>query len=351
MSTAAYPLKLRPIYKEKVWGGRTLEQKLGRDLPGADDAPIGESWELVDLASTSASGGGGDAAFSTIDNGPLAGRTLHAVLADDAARDAVLRDLPLSPDGGFPILLKYLDANANLSVQVHPSPAYAAEHPEAKLKSEAWYIVAVEPGAKIYKGIAAGTTPDDLRAALEKNTDEAVVPLLEAFEVSPGECHYLPSGTCHALGGGILVAEVQTPSDTTFRVYDWGREGRELHVDAAIECSTFGPADSSRFEPGTETDGPGGSKSIALVRCEHFGIDRHEAPAGFTDTAGAGSTGPVAWMVLSGSLTLAGGGESVACGAGDTLLLPAAMGDGHLEVTADAAWLEVTFPAGDARLA
>ena len=350
MSTAAYPLKLKPIYKEKVWGGRTLEHKLGRELPGASDAQIGESWELVDLASTSASGGGGDAAFSTIENGPLAGKTLHEVLAEDVHAREILRDLPLSESGGFPILLKYLDANDNLSVQVHPSEAFAAEHRDAKIKSEAWYIVAVEPGAKIYKGITAGTTPDDLRAALEKNTDDAVVPLLESFEVTPGECHYLPSGTCHALGGGILVAEVQTPSDTTFRVYDWGREGRELHVDAAIECSTFGPADSSQFEPGTETAGPGGSTSRALVRCEHFGIDRHEAPAGFGDTAGGG-TGPVAWMVLSGTLTLAGGGEAVTCAAGDTLLLPAALADGRVEVTADASWLEVAFPAADRRLA
>lgn len=347
MSTAAHPLKLTPIYKEKVWGGRTLERKLGRDLPGGSDAAIGESWELVDLASTSASGGGGDAAFSVIANGPFAGRTLRDVLADETTGEAILRGLPLSPDGGFPILLKYLDASANLSVQVHPSPAYAAAHPEAKLKSEAWYIVAVEPGAKIYKGITAGTTPDDLRAALAENTDEAVVPLLESFEVSPGECHYLPSGTCHALGGGILVAEVQTPSDTTFRVYDWGREGRELHVDQAIECSTFGPADSSRFEPGTVTEGPEGSRSTSLVRCEHFGIDRHEAPAGFSDTAGAAAGGPTAWMLLSGGLTLRGGGQSVDAAAGDTLLLPAALEDATVEVTREATWLEVTFPAAD----
>ena len=356
MPTAAHPLKLRPIYKEKVWGGRTLAQKLGRDLPGASDVKIGESWELVDLASTSASGGGGDAAFSVIDNGPHAGKTLHDLLADEGAKDDILRGLPLSPAGGFPILLKYLDASENLSVQVHPSPEYAAEHEDAKLKSEAWYIVAAEPGSKIYKGITAGTTPEALRAALERNSDEAVVPLLESFEVSVGECHYLPSGTCHALGAGILVAEVQTPSDTTFRVYDWGRgrgggQARELHVNAAIECSTFGPADSGRFEPGTEVDGPAGSTFKRLVACEHFEIARHAAPAGFEDGAGATSAGPMALMLLDGELTLTGGGEIVACGAGDTLLLPAALTDGRLSVTADATWLEVTFPAADTRLA
>ena len=236
-------------------------------------------------------------------------------------------------------------------MQVHPSPEYAEKHEDAKLKSEAWYIVATEPGAEIYKGIAEGTTPDDLRAALEKNTDEAVVPLLESFEVTPGECHYLPSGTCHALGRGILVAEVQTPSDTTFRVYDWGREGRELHVEQAIECSHFGPAEASRFEPGTEVSGPTGSSVKRLVACEHFEIARHGAPAGFEDAAGSTSAGPLALMLLEGELTLTGGGETLACSAGDTLLLPAALTDGRLSVTADATWLEVTFPAADTRLA
>ncbi|MEE9405486.1 MAG: type I phosphomannose isomerase catalytic subunit, partial [Algisphaera sp.] len=185
-----YPLKFAPVYKEKVWGGRSLE-RLGRDLPGDAKNLIGESWELVDLATTSASGGGGGAERSGVANGPLASQTLSQVI--DAYGPALHGDLPLTESGGFPILLKYLDASAHLSVQVHPSPAYAATHADAFLKSEAWYIVDCDPGAVIYKGIKEGVTPDQLRSALTKNTNDAVVPVMFEVPVAPGDCHYLPS--------------------------------------------------------------------------------------------------------------------------------------------------------------
>ncbi len=350
MTTAAppnYPLLLQPIYKEKVWGGRTLE-RLGRDLPGDADAKIGESWELVDLAQTSASGGGGGAESSVVANGPLAGQTLGQLVAKHQAD--LLGDVPLSNEGGFPLLLKYLDASQNLSVQVHPSAAYAAQHDDAFLKSEAWYIVDCEPGAVIYKGIQPGVTPDQLRAALESNTDEAVVPLMISVPVTPGDIHYLPSGTCHALGGGILVAEVQTPSDTTFRVYDWGRTGRELHVEPALQCIDFGPADTDRYQPGTVLD-DGPVHTARLVACEHFRIDRVQCPAGQTADFPAGQ--PVALMLLDGTVALtADGAEPVRATRGDTALLPAAASGLAATPDADAVWLEVTFPAaGQTRLA
>ncbi|MEM1447390.1 MAG: type I phosphomannose isomerase catalytic subunit [Planctomycetota bacterium] len=340
--TPLYPLKFSPIYKEKVWGGRTLEG-LGRTLP-SPKAMVGESWELVDLATTSASGGGGGSERSTITNGPLAGQTLAQVIAD-YGRDA-MGDLPLSDDGGFPILLKYLDANQHLSVQVHPSPEYAAAHDDAFLKSESWYIVAAKPDALIYKGIKEGVTPEQLRDAIATNTDEAVVPLMIEVPVKAGDCHYVPSGTCHALGAGILVAEVQTPSDTTYRVYDWGRTGRELHVDQAIECIHFGPADVSEFELFTALPSKnGGATMERLVVCEFFRIDKVTAVAGFEDTAGEDQ--PTVWMVLEGQGEITGGGETVAFEPGDTVMLPPKMIDGQVTVTSDAQWLEVSFPQAD----
>ena len=339
-----YPLKFKPIYKEKVWGGRTLET-LGRDLPGDAGTAIGESWELVDLASTSASGGGGGAERSTIANGPLAGRTLGEVI--DSRGNAVLGHLPLSPGGGFPILLKFLDASENLSVQVHPSPEYAEQHEDAHLKSEAWYIVAAEPGAVIYKGIREGVTPEQLRQAIEKNTDEAVVPLMVEVPVKAGDCHYLPSGTCHALGAGILVAEVQTPSDTTFRVYDWGRTGRELHVEPAMQCITFGPAETAGHEPMTPLgDRHRGAAVTRMVTCEYFRMDRVEADAGFEDAAGQSE--PTVWMVISGRGTLTcESADDTPFGPGDTVLLPPAMSGGRVRVDEDAVWIEVGFPQAD----
>lgn len=233
--TDLYPLLFEPIYKEKVWGGRSFE-KLGRTLPGDEGAGIGESWEIADLATTSVSGGGGNAEFSVVANGALQGRSIRELMqqyGDELLGEGVRP----SDDGGFPLLIKFLDAKENLSVQVHPSPEYAAAHGDAYLKSEAWYIIDHEPGAVIYKGLAPGTTPEMLRAALEANTDEAVVPLLNAIPAKKGDCHYLPSGTLHALGAGVLVAEVQTPSDTTYRVYDWGRTDRELHIEQAMACT------------------------------------------------------------------------------------------------------------------
>ncbi len=359
--TPNYPLLLRPIYKEKVWGGRTLE-RLGRELPGNADTRIGESWELVDLAKTSASGGGGDSALSVIANGRLKGKALRDLLANDGTRSALLGDLPLSPEGGFPLLLKYLDASENLSVQVHPSAAYAAAHDDAFLKSEAWFIVDCDPGAVIYKGIQAGVTPKQLRAALAKNTDEAVVPLMITVPVRPGDCHYLPSGTCHALGGGILVAEVQTPSDTTFRVYDWGRTGRELHVDAAMQCIDFGPADTGKFEPNAVVADPGPPRPAGVLRfpavrgvrrvvCEYFRIDHYEADAHARHDLPAGEV--LAVMLLSGEMTIEShGGDPLPAPAGATLLIPAAARGVELQASENSVFLLISFPqAGQTRLA
>ncbi|MEO1236860.1 MAG: type I phosphomannose isomerase catalytic subunit [Planctomycetota bacterium] len=343
--TSLYPLKFGPVYKEKVWGGRTLQRSLGRDLPGSD-TPIGESWELVDLATTSASGGGGGAERSTVTNGPLAGQTLARVIADHGR--AVLGDLPLSDGGGFPILLKYLDANENLSVQVHPSPEYAEAHDDAFLKSESWYIVSAAPGSVIYKGIREGVTPEQLRAAIETNTDEAVVPLMIEVPVKAGDCHYVPSGTCHALGAGILVAEVQTPSDTTYRVYDWGRTGRELHVEQALECIHFGPPDISEYELFTALPTKNGGAAVKrLVVCEFFRIDKVTAAAGYEDAAGEDQ--PTVWMVLEGRGELAcAGHEPTPFGPGDTVLLPPGLDRGRVTVSEDAQWLEVSFPTAEA---
>ncbi|MEX0744667.1 MAG: type I phosphomannose isomerase catalytic subunit [Phycisphaeraceae bacterium] len=336
-----YPLTFEPIYKQKVWGGRSFQRKLGRSLPGGPGVPVGESWELADLGRTSASGGGGGAERSRVANGPFAGQTLHELIA--AHERETLGNLPLNAFGEFPLLLKYLDARQNLSVQVHPSAEYAAAHDDAYLKSEAWYIVDAEPGAVIYKGVREGVTPEQLRAALEQNTDDAVVPLLIEIPVQTGDCHYLPSGTCHALGAGLLVAEVQTASDTTFRVYDWGREGRELHIDEALKCIHFGPADARRYEKLAMLRNDGTTRT-RLVVCEHFRIDHIEAEADYEQALAYDQ--PVVWMVLDGraSLTTADG-QALEVERGETVYMPPAMRDGRLRVAAPLTWLEISFPA------
>ncbi|MCC7204580.1 MAG: class I mannose-6-phosphate isomerase [Phycisphaeraceae bacterium] len=340
-----YPLKFQPIYKDKVWGGRSLE-RLGRQLPGDSSTLIGESWEVVDLATTSVSGGGGGAERSVITNGPLAGKTLHEAI--QLLGPGLLGDLQLTPEGNFPLLVKYLDAKENLSVQVHPSPQYAATHPDSFLKSEAWYIVDAEPGAAIYKGVKQGVTPDQFRQAITANTVEAVEPLMIKVPVRPGDCHYLPSGTCHALGGGILVAEVQTPSDTTYRVFDWGRKGRELHVEQAMACITFGPADTARFEKRSHVAGHFTTVS-RLVACEFFRIEKVRMVETYEQEIPY--TQPAIWMIIEGSgVVTAKGAPNVEFQRGDTLLLPARMDDARVKLHQDTVWLDITFPQASPEL-
>jgi mannose-6-phosphate isomerase len=238
--TKPYPLVLEPVLMPKVWGGRRLA-KYGKHID--PNQPTGESWELADLDSTSSTGGGGDAAYSTIVNGQLASRTIR-----DAMKlwgDRMLGSVRPTKTGSFPLLVKYLDARQNLSIQVHPSQAYADAHPDAHLKTESWLILEAEPDhdgnpPMIYKGFQEGVTRADLEHAINNGT----VPEIMRTELAVvGDCHTLLSGTVHALGAGVVVAEIQTPSDTTFRVYDWAKEydrnNRELHVQQALECASF----------------------------------------------------------------------------------------------------------------
>ncbi len=303
--TTPYPLLLRPILFEKVWGGRRLE-RLGMRL--AAGKQIGESWEVADLPATSPSGGGGSAARSVIENGPLAGKTLHDAL--EAWGDRLLGAANPTASGEFPLLVKYLDARENLSVQVHPSPEFARANPWAHLKTECWYVVEAEPGSVIYAGAKPGVTSADLERALRAGGDR-VPELLEARPAVPGECHLLPSGTVHALGAGVVVAEVQTPSDTTFRLYDWGRTGREMHIEQAIECLQPSPAPAPV---------PAGGR----VRTSFFTFEAADLGRG----AGFASDQCGILLVVRGQVTLhdeSTKAPPMVRGAGATIVLPAAV--------------------------
>lgn len=331
-----YPLLLQPILKEKVWGGRRLE-RLGKRLP--DAANVGESWELADLAATSADGGGGDSARSVVAHGEMRGLTITQAIT--AMGVNVMGTLRLSEQGGFPLLLKYLDARENLSVQVHPSPAYAAAHPGAHLKTESWYVVAAEPGAKIYKGLRPGLTRDSFAQRVQSGQ---VVEDLIAFEARAGDFHHLPSGTLHALGAGVLVAEVQTPSDTTFRVFDWGRTGRALHMDAALECIDFASVPAPPVNSGE-------AARMELVSTPFYTVTEINQLADVTmqiDNFPSPPTGgPMAWMVIEGEGAIssdAGHFRETTFRRGDTMLFPAAMAGASCGFSRDSKILEIRFP-------
>lgn len=310
--SAPYPLLFRPILLEKVWGGRRLS-RYGKALP--DGRLIGESWELADLESTSPSGAGGGAARSVIANGELEGRTIGAAMELWGA--ALLgAAAPASAAGGFPLLVKFLDARENLSVQVHPSAAYAAAHPGCGVKSECWYILEAEPGAVLYKGVREGVTRERFEACVRDGT---VAECLEAVPAIAGECHTLPSGSCHALGAGVLAVEVQTPSDTTFRLYDWGRTERELHVEQAMACVDLGPA------PAATRRAPEGQSWEELARTDLFTI-HHARISEEEQTVRMGRRlTPEVLVVVAGRATLEAFGQRIELSAGATVLVPVAV--------------------------
>jgi mannose-6-phosphate isomerase len=288
---------------------------------------------------------------SEVANGPLAGRTLHDLVGEfgaDLLGDAQL----VGADKQFPVLIKFLDANDDLSIQVHPDEKYAAAHPDAHLKTEAWYVVQTDPGSKLYKGLAAGTTRDRLENAIKSGTVERLV---ERLEVKVGDCVFMPSGTVHALGRGILAWEVQTPSDTTFRVFDFNRiepatgKPRKLHVEQALACIDF----SGKPEPKQPRSTITGQYTTVsrLVTSNYFKLEKVRMRGG-TDKR-LPYDQPVVWTLLEGEahFRVDGMSEPIIVIRGETVLLPARMKEPTLRTLSDCVWLEVTFPVNPGQAA
>ena len=324
------PFRCHPLLKSRVWGGERLSE-WNKPLPGGNTNQWGESWELADLPEDIPDG------CSIIRDGPLAGRNFHDAMVQEGT--VLMGDLPRSPQGGFPLLVKLLDAQRNLSVQVHPTAEYAAGHPGAYKKDEAWLILDAKPDSLLYTGLAEGVTPAELHAAAQCGQD--LEPLMHAVPAIPGACHVLPSGTCHALGAGILVAEFQTPSDTTYRVWDWGREGREMHLDQALACMSPGraappcttPADADGLEINIVANTP-----AFVLRTLQTSVDRL-MPSPPSDR-------PEIWMILEGEMRCA----SMRWTKGDTVFFPAQR-DVTIEVAAGSRWVHCHLPIGQERLA
>jgi len=245
------PIIFKPIYQQRVWGGRVLETLYDRPLPG-DDQPYGESWEVVDRpeALSAVAGGSGE----TLSD--LWHDYRHEVFGD-AAPD----------DERFPLLCKILDCRKRLSLQVHP-PADVAPELGGEPKTEMWYVAAADPGAELYVGLREGTSRESFETALRNGDAEDQV---HRVPVKAGEFLFIPSGRLHAIGGGLLIFEIQQNSDTTYRVFDWNRLGldgqpRQLHVDESLQCIDF-----ADVEPGAD---PVADDGETLVECEYFKVSR-----------------------------------------------------------------------------
>lgn len=310
-TTALHPLILSPIYRRYIWGGRRFASTLGRTLPPGDD--YAESWELVDRGPDQ----------SVVAAGPLAGSTLGDLVRTRGA-ELLGRHAPLS---AFPLLFKFLDASHDLSVQVHPDDARAGRlTPPDRGKTEAWYVLDAVPGSRIYAGLRAGTTRDDLAASLRAGRCGDV---LHSFEPHRGDCVFIPAGTVHAIGAGLMVAEIQQSSDVTYRLHDWNRVGpdgkpRAMHIEAGLEAVTH-------FKPvapvaGESTDDPAVRR---LVTSEYFLLDEvrphREWQVGGDDRCHF-------LAVLAGCLRLDSRWGLPDLVAGSCVLLPAAVGSQTVEL-------------------
>jgi len=302
------PLLLNPIYRRYLWGGRRFATALGRDLPPGDD--YAESWEVVDRGSDQ----------SVVATGPLAGTTL-GTLVRDRGRELLGRH---APQQTFPLLFKFLDARHDLSVQVHPDDARARRlEPPDRGKTEAWYVIDASPGARIYAGLREGIDRHALEVALRTGRCRDV---LHSFVPRAGDCIFIPAGTVHAIGAGLLVAEIQQSSDVTYRLHDWNRVGadgrpRPLHVDAGLDAVTqFGPVHP--VVPRVTAD----PAVTRLVECPYFRLEVVRPNPSVAAVTVGGDDACHLLVVITGHATLEPRWDLPPLGPGRCLLVPAAAG-------------------------
>jgi mannose-6-phosphate isomerase len=309
-----YPLRFEPIFRRYIWGGFGLRDQLGK---ATGDESAAESWELVDHGDDQ----------SIVLYGELQGKSLRQLIADhgkellgeDLASELNSEAIPPQLRNRFPLLLKFLDANRDLSIQVHPDDAFGATLDPPDLgKTEAWIVMDAKPGAKIYAGLKEGVTEEDFRAAAASGKTPL---MMHSFEPNVGDCVFIKAGTQHAIGAGLLICEIQQASNTTFRIDDWGRvdadgNPRDLHIEQGIAATDFarGPvaAEAVADENGSQT----------LVSCDKFTIRRHRTEAPLL----VGGDGRFRILtVISGSANVAGDHAGKPLGRAETVLLPACL--------------------------
>jgi len=306
------PLLFEPIFVEKIWGSRNLERVLGKHPPAGKK--IGESFEI-------ACRGDGD---SVVAAGADKGRRLSELVARDP--EGVMGKAISEKYGGrFPMLLKFLDANDVLSVQVHPTDAYAAAHEPGgdTGKEETWYVIEAREGAQLIKGLKKGTRPEDFRRLLDEGRLEEC---LNSFPVSAGDVVHLPTGTVHAIGAGLVLAEIQRNSNVTYRVYDWNRVGadskpRQLHIEQAMEVVDWGQDLPDKVTPDVLEEGPVTRKRLA--GCDFYEIESFEGQGEFS-IGGDGEAFRMA-IVIRGSGRMGYEGGERRFGSGESYLIPGAM--------------------------
>jgi Phosphomannose isomerase len=305
------PLAFGPIFKEKVWGGQGLKQKLDKAIP--DGVPIGESWEISAVS--------GDE--SIVRTGSWAGKALPEICAKETT--GLVGNIP-RPEV-FPLLYKFIDANDKLSIQVHPDDAQARSlSPGAFGKTECWYIVDAKPGSELICGFKKGVRIPDVKTALHDNT---LPSLCNYVAIKPGDVVFVPAGTVHATLADILLYEVQQSSDTTFRLYDWQRLGqdgkpRALHIDAALGVLDLTYHTRHKIGP-ISMETRAGIFHALRVACRYFALEEYKFQ-GSDELTLPSKRSFLVITVLDGPLTIASPGPTVIA-KGESVLIPASMGN------------------------
>ncbi|MCX8229701.1 MAG: class I mannose-6-phosphate isomerase [Planctomycetota bacterium] len=301
------PLFFRRLLKETVWGGHRLAPWLG-ETPFFD-GPVGESWELSDVTGQE----------SVVMGGAHDGKTLHALL--ETHRENLMGLASLSADGRFPLLVKFLEAEKDLSVQVHPADDSA---PNGQGKTECWYFLDAEPKAEVICGLKKGTLREEFSAVASESEIET---FLTRQPISSGDFLFVPAGQVHAIRPGVLLCEIQQTSDITYRLYDWGRVGlngemRETHIAQALEVIDFHSSPSVPIQPVLSAGAlPEGWTSAPLADDKHFRISLWSGEYGANFSTDAR---PRIHIVIAGQAQLQSHGVDRAVKPGDTFLIPAA---------------------------
>ena len=295
MSNPNSPLLFKPIFQERIWGGRKLAELFEKDLPAGKR--IGESWEIVDRPE----------AQSVVANGPLRGKTLHELWTQD--RQAIFGKVPDADR--FPLLIKLLDAQEKLSLQVHPTEE-VAKVLGGEPKTEFWYVAAADANAELYVGLRASLTREEFRDAVKQGR---VADRVHKILVKAGDAMFLPAGRFHAVGGGNLLVEIQQNSDTTYRVFDWNRvddqgNPRQLHIDQALQSIDFDDVAPGLIEPRGEL----------LIKHKLFEIQKWNLDA-------AREVAPPGQLAIVGCLTGSVRSADVDLEPGEFFLVPASLQD------------------------
>ncbi len=309
------PLRFTRIFLEKVWGGRALARAPGIELPAGSQ--VGETWELADREDQN----------SQVAEGRFAGRTLGDLMRTDAR--SILGRARTAADGRFPLLVKFLDATQTLSVQVHPHASTVRAGQASK--TEAWYVLAAEPGSSIFLGLRPEVGPEKLAAHAHSS---AIVDLLLRFDVSAGQFVFVPGGTIHAIGAGVTLLEVQDNSDCTLRFYDWGRAGldgkpRDIQVEDALGAIRYGQSTTGPIDPRLSRFA--GGERAALVDCDEFALDLIELESGAMECDTSDTALVYVALGGRGRITARDGAEAWNLAPGDTWLVPASFGAHRIE--------------------